>query len=636
MARAPRVRAFPSLACLALLLGATGSAAAQREHEVLFPANDGLTSDVVRSMPRDRAVALAEAAALGLVPAPNLPAVAITEKTGVLRSPIPGILYSGSVSSEANLSPPTAPGGLSASDARSLFGVDGSGIRIGIISDSFNRLQGPVPGVDTGDLPGATNPFGFLTPVTVLKEDIAINRIDEGRAMAELIHDLAPGAELYFHSAFNNQMAGQPFESSIAVAIDALAAAGCDIIVDDVAYLNQPYFQESLAGDAAQSFVDTGGLYFTAAGNSGPAVWVGSYAEVTAGAGLAHDFDTGAGVDTNLSFAFPTNETIRIVIWWDEPYPSLGTAPSASDFDAFARRGDTNELIATSIGDQGQGDDPFEFIQAFNAGLSTTLELSIEPYLAVNPNAKLAVVAVDGTVLDASAQLGPSMFGHRTASGVQAVAAQGWFSTFLQTFSAVGPADVKYALDGTEINEIRPKPDITATDGTSTTFFGNFFGTSAAAPHAAAVAALGLEYARTLLPVPPSPTQFYQLMANASVEVDGTPPGPDNEEGAGRVDAVNLMGIVEAAVPQQCSEGDVTHTGATLVGQPGFGAPDGIIDLDDLGYFLNFWLPGDIAIADVTTVGATLQGQPSFGVPDGEVTLDDLGYFLNVWLPGCP
>ncbi|MEM9066775.1 MAG: GC-type dockerin domain-anchored protein [Planctomycetota bacterium] len=81
--------------------------------------------------------------------------------------------------------------------------------------------------------------------------------------------------------------------------------------------------------------------------------------------------------------------------------------------------------------------------------------------------------------------------------------------------------------------------------------------------------------------------------------------------------------------------GDVTTTGATLQGQPGFGIPDNIVDLDDLGYYLGFFLANDASVADVTSSGATLEGQPGFGVPDGVVDLDDLGYYLNFWLQGC-
>jgi len=81
---------------------------------------------------------------------------------------------------------------------------------------------------------------------------------------------------------------------------------------------------------------------------------------------------------------------------------------------------------------------------------------------------------------------------------------------------------------------------------------------------------------------------------------------------------------------------DVTMTGATLAGQPGFGEPDGISDPDDLGYFLGFWIAGDASVADVTTTGGTLAGQAGFGEADGVVDADDLGYFLGFWFDGCP
>ncbi|MEM9065901.1 MAG: GC-type dockerin domain-anchored protein [Planctomycetota bacterium] len=79
---------------------------------------------------------------------------------------------------------------------------------------------------------------------------------------------------------------------------------------------------------------------------------------------------------------------------------------------------------------------------------------------------------------------------------------------------------------------------------------------------------------------------------------------------------------------------DLTTTGATLPGQPGFGIPDGVVDLDDLGYFLGFWLMSD-PVADFTTTGATLPGQPGYCVPDGVVDLDDLGAYLTLWRAGC-
>ncbi|MEM9066195.1 MAG: GC-type dockerin domain-anchored protein [Planctomycetota bacterium] len=100
-------------------------------------------------------------------------------------------------------------------------------------------------------------------------------------------------------------------------------------------------------------------------------------------------------------------------------------------------------------------------------------------------------------------------------------------------------------------------------------------------------------------------------------------------------DNIPVEELVESdTIIRECS-GDVTTTGATLDGQPGFGVPDGTTDLDDLGYFLNRWIAG-ADDADVTTTGATLEGQGGFGLADGSIDLDDLGYYLNAWITGCP
>lgn len=105
----------------------------------------------------------------------------------------------------------------------------------------------------------------------------------------------------------------------------------------------------------------------------------------------------------------------------------------------------------------------------------------------------------------------------------------------------------------------------------------------------------------------------------------------------GGVDAISIT-VNQCVNPPAlgCNEADLTTTGATLAGQPGFGVPDNLLNIDDLGYFINFWSVSDASIGDVTTTGATIPGQPGFGVPDGNVDTDDLGYYLNIWLPGCP
>jgi hypothetical protein len=126
-------------------------------------------------------------------------------------------------------------------DARGLFGVDGSGITIGVLSDSFDTGTGSyAQDIASGDLPSG---------IQVL-EDFP-GGTDEGRGMMQLIHDVAPGADLAFHSAFNGQ-AG--FANGI---LDLANVAGADVIVDDVLYFVEPMFQDGIIAQAVDTVVSS-------------------------------------------------------------------------------------------------------------------------------------------------------------------------------------------------------------------------------------------------------------------------------------------------------------------------------------------------------------------------------------------
>ncbi len=80
--------------------------------------------------------------------------------------------------------------------------------------------------------------------------------------MLQIVHDIAPGADLLFSSGIDGI-------ASYANAISLLAALGADIIVDDLLILNEPMFQDGIVAQAVEAAVATGVAYFSAAGNSG-------------------------------------------------------------------------------------------------------------------------------------------------------------------------------------------------------------------------------------------------------------------------------------------------------------------------------------------------------------------------------
>ena len=175
---------------------------------------------------------------------------------------------------------------------RTSFGVDGSGIRVGVLSDSWDTQGGQAAGIASGDLPADI----------IVLEEFPVPGSDEGRAMGELIYDVAPGSSLAFHTAFLGQ-------ADFANGILELAAAGSDVIVDDVIYFAEPMFQDGIIGQAADMVAHGGVPYFSSAGNNldesyeSPFNNGGTFelADFFSGAPIGdyvlHDFDPGEGVD---------------------------------------------------------------------------------------------------------------------------------------------------------------------------------------------------------------------------------------------------------------------------------------------------------------------------------------------------
>ncbi len=160
-----------------------------------------------------------------------------------IQPAVSSITRTGSVDSEGDIT-------HNASLARSVFRVDGSGVKVGVLSDSDDFLANSQA---TGDLPG---------DVTVLPGQSGVPATGEGTAMMEIVYDLAPGAKLFFATADNGP-------ASFAQNILNLQAAGCDILVDDVFYFNESPFQDGIIAQAVNTVTANGALYFSSAGNEG-------------------------------------------------------------------------------------------------------------------------------------------------------------------------------------------------------------------------------------------------------------------------------------------------------------------------------------------------------------------------------
>lgn len=470
---------------------------------------------------------------------------------------------------------------LKADLARAQFGVDGTGQTVGILSDSFDSI--PYPGgvdgvkrdISTGDLPQQT---------TILQDSPSGE--DEGRAMGQIVHDVAPGAAIQFATANGG-------EANFAANIQKLAAAGSNIIVDDVAYLTEPFFQDGIVAQAVNTVVASGNAYFSAAGNEGVASYESPFVDSgVAGlrGGKLHDFDPGSGVSTLQQINLPLGANFTPGFQWDQPFKSLGGAGSASDLDIYVIGADGTTVLGSSTVNN-LGGDPLELFRFINNGSfdldhdnvpDTKFFVRIELVSGPAPGLMKYVDFGRETTIVTFATDSSTDVGHSNAASALGVAASAFFFTpafgqtppVLNTFSSNGGTETLFDPTGNRLPApiLHGSPQVTGVDGANTTFFGqdvpqdtdslpNFFGTSAAAPHVAAVAALLLQAGggRGSL----TPQTIYTTLENSGIDIvsreDVFTPGAiiPITNGTG-VDSFSGHGLVNAFQAVQATESRVS------------------------------------------------------------------------------
>ncbi len=451
-------------------------------------------------------------------------------------------------------------------DARGAFGVNGTGLKIGVLSDGVTSVA---LSQATGDLPPNC---GTPPCLTVLSGQAGAG--DEGTAMMEIIHDMAPGASLYFATADNSI-------TSFAANIHALQAAGCQIIVDDVFYFVETPFQDGqtaavvstsqggVVTQAVNDVVALGVLYFSAAGNEGnldistSGTFEGDFVPLAAASplptGNVNNFGSGNGYDTITS---PGEQVVGL--FWDDPLGGSG-----NDYDLYLLNSTGASILGASTNIQNGTQDPVELIGSANV-INNNRLVVFQHTGALNRFFHLVLFRGRLTVVTSG-----ETHGHSAASGAYTVAATpaavsaglptpngpfpNPFTSASQTefFSSDGLRHIFFNADSTPITadlsstggEVLNKPDITAADGVSVTGVGGFgspfFGTSAAAPAAAAVAALVLSAQPTL-------NAADMKTALTSTAIDIMASGFDRDSGNGIVmawEAINSLGVTGLANP---------------------------------------------------------------------------------------
>ena len=456
--------------------------------------------------------------------------------------------------------------------ARSTHSVDGTGIGVGVISDGVATLADQQA---TGDVPSRVTVLHEQEGGAISYRCGGTSVGSEGTAMLEIVHDLAPGAELFFATGINGS-------AQMAQNIEDLCAAGADIIVDDIGYPAAPVFQDGVISQAVSAAVADGCYYFSSAGNGGnlndgtAGVWEGDFAAGSTltvngvAVGTTHDF--GGGVIRNR---IKRNSTSSIYLLWADP-----EGGSANDYDLFLVDADDN-VLDSSTNTQDGTQDPFERIRgSCSDDLEDNRLIIVKTTSAADRYLRLEYAPRGLEITTAGHTFGHSA--SEDAIGVAAVDvgdAGGSGGVFngtesVETFSSDGPRRIFFEPDGTPITagnfsstggRVLQKPDLAAADkvSTSTPGFSTFSGTSAAAPHAAAIAALMLEAAGG----PGNVTQsaLSTAMTGAALDIEAT--GVDRDSGSGIVMAPGAVDAVDvtAANRNQAPEAEGTLADRTIL-----------------------------------------------------------------------
>ncbi len=456
-----------------------------------------------------------------------------------------------------------------AADKVQQTGIDGTGVKVCVLSDGVNSLAARQA---SGDLPAVDVVAGQA------------GNGDEGTAMLEIIHDMAPGATLGFATA-------NPSQAQMASNIQTLRNAphNCNIIVDDYTYYLEPPFQEGVIAQAVTTVSTGGAIYFSSAANSGSlakntsGTWEGDF--VNGGNFTVSGYESG----TIHKFGTSTSNTITgtgnyYILTWGDPQSG-----SSNDYDLFILNSTLTTVLGVSNNTQNGTQIPAEYI-APSASIPVNSKIIV---LNHNGSAAVRALRLDTERGRLSINTKGNTFGHNggintvTLAAVNAGTAGGGVfvgggANPVETYSSDGPRRLFFNPNGTQITSgnilfgtnggtLLNKVDLSAADCVTTTTpgFSPFCGTSAAAPHAAAIAAL-IKSAKPGLTV----AQIKSALVSTALDIEAV--GYDVTAGNGLAMAnssvssvLTPIGAAKAFSPTSISSGGTSTLTITLTNANG-------------------------------------------------------------------
>jgi hypothetical protein len=321
---------------------------------------------------------------------------------------------------------------------------------------------------------------------------------------------------------------------------------GAQVIVDDLGFLKEPYFEDGPVAQAVAAIGDDV-VYVSSAGNDGTVHHQATFTPVAfvdpggLGTFTVHDFGLAAGQASspNLPLTLQPGQAAVAVLQWDDPFDN-----ATNDFSLVLT--DANGFFLTQSSEVQPPSPPIEALLIPNFSDSPIVyNVQIQPIFMAPGLHTVEVFFAGIDHIDKFQIAQGSIYGHPAvpnALAVGAIRASDPGNDDIEDFSSQGPSDIAFPVP-----ESRPKPDVASIDGVMVTGTGGFpspfGGTSAAAPHVAGLAALLKE----LVPSA-TPAEIREAIRQGAVDLGA--PGFDLVFGAGRSDAIGSRDVLPGGPPR--------------------------------------------------------------------------------------